>query len=118
MELPTINKAKLFKILNQKNTKTLHPGQVLDKIFNCFDINYKDVALKMQVWSCYLQEIMITTRSISDEDDRNLARILGIPRGLLMDMQAEYDEFKHKESKLWLTKYQEYKKNRSRINYN
>jgi plasmid maintenance system antidote protein VapI len=107
MQLPKISKAELFKILDEKNKKTLHPGEVLDKIFNFLDINYKDVALKMQVWSCYLQEIMITTRSISDEDDRNLARILGIPRGLLMDMQAEYDEFKHKEHKLWLTKYQQ-----------
>lgn len=107
MELPTINKARLFKILNQKNTKTLHPGEVLDRIFNCFDINYKDVALRMQVWPLYLHEIIETLRDIGEEDDKQLSRILGIPRGLLMDMQAEYDEFKHKEDKLWLTKYQQ-----------
>jgi plasmid maintenance system antidote protein VapI len=107
MQLPKISKAELLKILDQKNPKTLHPGEVLDNIFNFLDINYKDVALRMQVWPLYLHEIMITIRSISDEDDRNLARILGIPRGFLMNMQAKYDELKHKKYRLWLTKYQQ-----------
>jgi len=107
MQLPKISKAELFKILDQKNKKNLHPGEVLQKIFNFLDINYKDVALKMQVWPLYLHEIMITTRSISDEDDRNLARILGTPKGFFMGLQEQYDEFKHKEHKLWLTKYQQ-----------
>jgi len=107
MQLPKISKTELLQILDEKNSKILHPGEVLEKVFNFLDIDYKDVALRMQVWPLYLHEIMITIRSISDEDDRNLARILGIPRGLLMNMQAEYDEVKHKEHKLWLTKYQQ-----------
>jgi plasmid maintenance system antidote protein VapI len=107
MHLPKIKKAELLKILDQKNTKTLHPGEVLEKVFNFLDVNYKDVALRMQVWPLYLHEIIETLRDIGEEDDKQLSRILGIPRGFLMNMQAEYDEFKHKEHKLWLTKYQQ-----------
>jgi len=112
MKLPKISKAELFKILDPKNKKTLHPGEVLQKIFNFLDINYKDVALRMQVWPLYLHEIIEKLRDIGEEDDKQLSKIMGIPKGFLVGMQAEYDEFKHKEHKLWLTKYQEFKKNR------
>lgn len=103
MKLPKISKAELFKILDPKNKKTLHPGEVLQKIFNFLDINYKDVAIKMKVWPLYLHEIIEKVRDINEEDDKQLSRILGIPRGFLMNMQAEYDEFKHQEYKNMIT---------------
>lgn len=75
-----------------KNSKPLHPGQVLDEVYmKEMDLNQSQLATKCKCSPRKINEIVNGKRAISPEFAIVLEKVLGTTAEMWVRMQADYD---------------------------